>query len=121
MEHRWGVRTRLTRPVRIHCRGALPASAVLSDISVSGALLETSVPYALHSRLEVHLFPMGSRHAAVEAVVVRVGQFGLGVEWTVLAPQSVQCLLNEVAQVDAVPDGRAPEYVREPRPKRSAN
>jgi len=118
MEHRWGVRTRLARPVRIHSRGALAASAVLSDISVSGALLQTSAPFALHSRLEVLLFPPESRHPSVEAIVVRVGQFGLGVEWTVLAPLSVQCLLSEVAQIDAVSHGPAPKYARASRPKR---
>ena len=119
MEHRWGIRTCLARPVRVRSSGALAAPAVLSDISVSGALLQTSAPFALHARLEVQLFPPGSGYSSVEATVVRIGRFGMGVEWTVLAPQSVQRLLSEAAESEAPSDAEPAKYAKAPRPTRA--
>jgi hypothetical protein len=96
MEHRWGNRICLARPVRVRSRNALAGPATLCDISVSGALLRTAAPFGLHSWIEVEFSPFRARHPAVEAVVVRIGQDGLGVEWIELAPLTVRHLLHEL-------------------------
>jgi hypothetical protein len=98
MEHRWGNRICLVRPVRVRSRHALVGAALLCDISVSGALLRTAAPFGLHSWIEVELFPFRARFQPVEATVVRIAPDGLGVEWLELAPLSVRHVLNELVQ-----------------------
>jgi hypothetical protein len=96
MEHRWGSRICLARSVGVRSRNALAGTAVMCDISVSGALLRTAAPFDLHSWIEVEFFPSSARQQAVEGTVVRVGPDGLGVEWIELAPLTVRHLLHEL-------------------------
>jgi hypothetical protein len=95
------------------------ALAVLHDISVSGAFLQTTTPFGLHCQIEVEFFPFRARHEAAQATVIRVVREGLGVEWTELAPLSVRHLLRELAQGDLASHAGEETSARVPRPERA--
>ncbi len=118
MEHRWGSRIFLARSVRVRSHDALVGQALMCDISVSGAFLRTTVPFGLHSWIEVEFFPFRTRHQAVEATVVRVVADGLGVEWAELAPLSVRHLLHELVQ-DGPPGEEEMSRASVARPERA--
>jgi hypothetical protein len=118
MEHRWGNRICLVRPVRVRSRNALIGAALMCDISVSGALLRTAAPFGLHSWIEVEFFPFRTRYQPVAATVVRIAPDGLGVEWLELAPLSVRHVLNELVQ-DRPAGNQAVSRVSLARPERA--
>src|SRR3954462_15092220 len=93
MEHRGGQRVVVTRPVRLRGPTSVTARAFLRDLSVSGAFIETAVPFVAHSRVHVQLFDLRSA-GLVEGVIARVEPSGIAVEWCELAPAGVQSVLD---------------------------
>ena len=100
MDHRWGERIQVDFPVRLTAHPFAKRDGRLTDLSVSGAYIKTSVLIRLRSRLEVTLLASPwARHEAVvvEAYVARRYREGLGIEWCEFAPTPVGSLLHSVA------------------------
>jgi hypothetical protein len=115
MDHRWGERIRVDFPVRIMAHPFAKRDGRLTDLSVSGANIHTTVPIRPRSRLEVTLLkaPWARQHAAVIcAYVTRRYWDGVGVEWCEFAPEAVDSLLRSVAR-------RPYAFSRQPTPRAS--
>jgi len=124
MEHRWGERTTLDRPIRIDCRSQATAVAVLRDASVSGAFLCTSARLALLTTVEITLLGRGRTTESIEALVVRSAPDGFGLEWAEIAPRAIVDLLSAPLRiaadaVDSQPLWESSAVVDPPSPARS--
>jgi hypothetical protein len=100
MEQRWGERIQVDFPVRLMAHPFAKRDGRLTDLSVSGAYIETSVLIRLKSRLVVTLLasPWARQDAAVlHAYVARKYRQGVGIEWCEFAPAPVGSLLRTVA------------------------
>lgn len=96
MEHRWGNRREISRPVHIGTRGGLLARGRICNVSISGAFIVTPLPAALFSYVQIQFTAMieGERKStAVEGQVVRKDATGFGIEWCEFAPESVRALV----------------------------
>ena len=81
MEHRWGEREDVSIPVHMRWRqryGA--ATGEITDISASGAWIQTKAELPPMALVEVDMLAAGSRRA-VEGYVVRKNSGGYGIEW----------------------------------------
>jgi hypothetical protein len=93
---RFGERTRVNFPVTL-AAGELTAAGVLRDVSISGALIESSLDLPLFTNLVVTL-PARAAHAApreLAACVVRHAAAGMGVEWRDMACPTLRALLAD--------------------------
>jgi hypothetical protein len=100
MEHRWGQRKAVHKLVRVRTRAGVAAQGHITNMSISGAFVNTPLPVPLLSVIEVSFNGApGKRRAVtvVEAQVVRKTAEGLGLEWCELAPAA----------------GRAPDEIRD--------
>ena len=96
MEHRWGNRHEISRPVRLGTRGGIAARGRICNISLSGAYVVSPLPVSLFSYVRVQFTAMlnGKRTgAAVEGQVVRKDATGIGIEWSEFAPAAVRALV----------------------------
>jgi hypothetical protein len=96
MEHRWGNRHEISRPVRLWTRGGIVARGRICNVSISGAFVVSPLPVSLFSYVQVQFTAMlnGKRTAtAVEGQVVRKDATGFGVEWCEFAPEAVRALM----------------------------
>lgn len=112
MDHRWGERIQLDFPVRLMAHRFAKRDGRLTDLSVSGAYIETSVLIRPNSRVEVTLLtnPWARQEAdVVQAYVARRYREGVGIEWCEFAPAPVSFLLRTVAR-------RPYAFHRRPRP-----
>jgi hypothetical protein len=101
MEHRWGERLEVTLPVRIRAAYGLVGSGRVINFSVSGALVATSLPVALLSRVRVSFV---SAHrprsrtrissSTFEGLVVRRHAAGFAVEWCDFGTDEMVALAN---------------------------
>jgi hypothetical protein len=101
MDHRWGERIQVDFPVRLMAHPFAKRDGRLTDLSVSGAYIETSVMIRPNSRLEITLLtnPWARREGAVlQAYVARRYREGVGIEWCQFAPEAVGSLLRTVAR-----------------------
>jgi len=101
MDHRWGERIQVDFPVRLMAHPFAKRDGRLTDLSVSGAYIQTSVSIRPNSRLEVTLLtnPWARQEAAVlQAYVARRYREGVGIEWCEFAPAPVGSLLRSVAR-----------------------
>ena len=81
MEHRWGQRKNVSIPVRLRWRqryGA--ATGEITNISASGAWIQTNAGLPPLALLEVDMLAAGGR-GAIAAYVVRKSSGGYGIEW----------------------------------------
>jgi hypothetical protein len=92
IEHRWGSRVHLMKPVTIETNQATDAAARLRNASLSGAFIETALQPALYSRVTI-LAPYATDEP-VEAWVVRADGAGVGIEWMEPAVETVVAILN---------------------------
>jgi hypothetical protein len=77
MEHRWSVRTSVSRDVTVECPRMGQVQGSLRDVSLGGAFIETgSVTLPLDA--PIALWFVGSRRYCVEAMVVRLTPKGAG-------------------------------------------
>jgi hypothetical protein len=104
MEHRWGCRTLIDKPVRIAAATHI-STARLRDISASGAFLCTHLTAAFRGRVQVQfqLPSNGTSECTVEALVARKAPDGIGVEWMPFSPTSVSHIIQAYSR-DRQPD-----------------
>jgi PilZ domain len=99
MEHRHGHRREIDVAVTVRTRGGVVGQGRLRDASASGARLETELPLAIHSVIDVVLpFAEKGRAAkrpALQAEIVRQTGSGFGVAWTEFAPQQLPALYEQ--------------------------
>jgi len=110
MEHRWGERVQVDFPIRVTAHPFAVRDGRLTDLSVSGASIESEFELRLLSRVEVSIIlPMWPKHEAptIAAYVSRKFKKGIGVEWCEFAPDAVSRLLRVVIT-------RPHAYVRRP-------
>ncbi len=96
MEHRWGHRREINRPIHLVTRGGLGARGRISNVSISGAYILSPLPAQLFSYVAIQFTAMlnGKRTTtAVEAQIVRKDESGFGVEWCEFAPEAVRALV----------------------------
>jgi hypothetical protein len=94
MEHRWGQRQPVNRPVHIRTQGGLAGRGCVRDLSVSGAFIATSLPVAQFSCVEIQ-FRQKDGFATVtclEGEVVRTANDGFGIEWRQFGANEVLAL-----------------------------
>ena len=122
MEHRWGNRHEISRPVRLGTRGGIAARGRICNISLSGAYVVSPLPVSLFSYVRVQFTAMlnGKRTGtAVEGQVVRKDATGIGIEWSEFAPAAVRALIMAppFRLTEAPHLLSAWEVVRRPRPQ----
>ena len=100
MEHRWGQRFDVDILVRVHSRPYAVRTGRLTDVSVSGGFIVSSVELRELRRLQIalvlpHRFSQAT--PVISAYVARRHRDGIGVEWCDFAPQVVVELLRSPA------------------------
>jgi hypothetical protein len=116
MEHRVGHRLTIHEKVLFRLGSAAPIAAVLTDISVSGAFVQT--PTRLSESMAAQIrwpasdasTPKSAR--AVAAWVVRRSPTGYGIEWADFAPRSVCLRLNRYWLREALAGLAEPDTTR---------
>jgi len=106
VEHRWGRRKATHQRVQILTVGGLSARGYITDISVSGAFVRTSLPARLLSTVQISLVTDSARLQAlgtVAAQVVRKTPDGVGIEWYEQAPGWVDALAITSAELRDLP------------------
>jgi hypothetical protein len=101
MEHRWGERLEVALPVRIRAPYGLVGSGLVTNFSVSGAFIATTLPVAPLSQVRVS-FRFGRRAARImhldgstfAAQVVRHNAAGFAVEWCEFGTEDVVAFAN---------------------------
>ncbi len=96
MEHRWGHRHEISRPVHLGTGSGIAARGRICNVSISGAFVVAPLPVSLFSYVEVQFTAMlnGKRtFTCVEGQVVRKDATGFGVEWCEFAPEAVRALV----------------------------
>jgi hypothetical protein len=101
MEHRWGERLEVAVPVRIRAPYGLVGSGLVTNFSVSGAFIATTLPVAVLSKVRVS-FRFGRRAAQIMqlgsstfvAQVVRQNAAGFAVEWCDFGTEDVVAFAN---------------------------
>jgi PilZ domain len=99
MEHRWGERVQVDFAVRVTAHRYAVRDGRLTDLSVSGALVEAEFAARALSRVRVAIdLPLWPKHESpvVEAYVVRKNKYRMGLEWCEFAPDAVRELLRAV-------------------------
>jgi hypothetical protein len=83
MEHRWGVRRPCRARVCVSAGSAIAGMGRLTNVSMSGAFLETALPLPQFSQIAIAVLHADGRRHAVEltATVVRTTRDGVGIEW----------------------------------------
>ena len=100
MEHRWGKRRPLILPVRLLGPGRLCAIGCLTDISLSGAYVQTLAALAPMSRITIEVARGPSAEPLqLRARVVRQGHGGVGAEWEEFAAGALDEIVETSAQV----------------------
>ena len=96
MEHRWGNRHEVSRPVHLGTRNGIAARGRICNVSMSGAFVVSPLPVGLFSYVQVQFTAMlnGKRTStSVEGQVVRLDATGFAIEWCELAPDVVRALV----------------------------
>jgi hypothetical protein len=101
MEHRWGERLELALPVRIRAPYGLVGVGLVTNFSVSGAFIATTLPVASLSQVRVS-FRFGRRAARTMDMdgstfagqVVRHNAAGFAVEWCEFGTDDVVAFAN---------------------------
>jgi hypothetical protein len=84
MEHRWGERKAIDVPVRFVALPATIGAGRITNVSMTGAFMETQSPVRLLCMLYVemiHLPKLEGRKRRLSASVVRRTPLGVGIEW----------------------------------------
>lgn len=106
MEHRWGERFPLNVTVRLNAGSTVVLGLRMSNVSVSGGLVDTDVLIPVFSHVVVefeltgHSGPLKQR---VPAYVVRHGRDGVGLEWQEFAPRAIVGLLETSLRISTAP------------------
>jgi hypothetical protein len=96
MEHRWGNRHEISRPVRLDTRSGIVARGRITNVSISGAYIVSPLPAPVFSHLHVQFRAMIDGHRAMttlEGQVVRRDGVGFAIEWSEFAPDIIRALV----------------------------
>jgi hypothetical protein len=99
MDTRWGERIQVDFPVRMTAHRFAVRKGRLTDLSVSGASIESNFEPRLQSRIEIAMVsPLRPKYKSpvVVGYVTRRHKEGIGVEWCEFAPQVVSELLRNI-------------------------
>jgi hypothetical protein len=98
-EHRWGARIRVNVPVRVSSPSETAIDGRIRDLSLSGALVATTLAAPLNSRIAVTLALSSPAQidAVIEAHVTRRDNGDVGIEWCQFAPAAVKDLLRSAS------------------------
>lgn len=105
MEHRWGRRVPVQLNVGLRIEPLAATSAVMRDISVSGAFIATPLPPPVFSQVHVELmltYENRQERYELPAYVVRHTADGIGIEWAELAPAAI-CRQLRLSETGAAP------------------
>jgi hypothetical protein len=83
--------------VHLWAPGGVAAPGQLRNISISGALVQSSLPVALFGRIRLRVAPPGGPGKGkwtTEAQVVRLDGNGFAVEWCEFAPSLARALIR---------------------------
>lgn len=102
MEHRLGTRMPISLPVKLHHPGKTPALGRMTNVSLSGAYVQTSVDLEPLACIEIGWKQLVPEPAAVEpaavpcvaAFVTRVAADGVALEWLEFAPAVIRQLMR---------------------------
>lgn len=93
MDHRWGNRIAVDLPIRVmHPGMSRCESGRLSNISLGGALLESSLDSNIGARLQVSISRCSGDtyyESVIDAFLVRKTGSVIGIEWAEFAPIDV--------------------------------
>jgi len=106
MEHRWGERQQVNRPVQIRTRGGLVGQGNVRDLSVSGAFVATSLPVALFSCVQLQFRAQqdgACKTASLEGDVVRTDVDGFGIEWRHFGAKEILALARQISSREDEP------------------
>lgn len=118
MEHRWGRRIQSDMLIQLKYGSCVVLRARLTDLSLTGAGVDTRNPLPLAAHVDVQFVlarPRSSKLHSVPAHVVRHTEHGLAVEWCEFAPRPIRLLMAvlrmrtgrtsgpELAQLASVP------------------
>jgi hypothetical protein len=120
MEHRWGNRHEVSRPVRLATRSGTAARGQIRNVSVSGAFIASALDVGLFSDVRVQfttLLDSAVTTTMVEGQVVRKSSTGFGIEWRELEPEAVSALVVQSTEYR----GAALHPHPEPRQRPSRN
>jgi PilZ domain len=101
MEHRWGERVPINFPVRLKSHPFIKRDGRLTNLSVSGAYIETAAHLRTLGRIEVSIpASRWTKHegSVISGYVMRKYPRGFGIEWCEFAPASVSRLLRTVVK-----------------------
>jgi hypothetical protein len=99
MEHRWGQRVTLEVPVRLYLDDTALGRGLLRNVSISGALIETSLDFPAFSNIVVALTGVekaGPQIHELAASVVRRLPAAIAVEWRDMACPAVVALMERI-------------------------
>jgi hypothetical protein len=101
MEHRWGERLTVTLPVRIRAAYGLVGAGMVTNFSVSGAFIVTTLPVALLTRVRVSFASahrsrrrMRAPRPTFAGLVVRSDAAGFAVEWSEFGVAEILAFAN---------------------------
>ena len=89
MEHRFGRRFRCGTTVRLSAGAGVTGRGRLTNVSLSGAYLETSLPLPLFATVEIRSDAGRDTPVELVASVVRRDARGVGVEWCETPSRSI--------------------------------
>lgn len=94
MEHRWGKRSLVDIPVTLHLGSGTAVNARMTNVSLSGALLQTEVRVPVFSQalVELELCDPRPHTEFVPGYVVREAVDGVGLEWNEFSPSVIENL-----------------------------
>jgi hypothetical protein len=95
VEHRWGERLSVHTRVALRVQGGSRGIGYIRDVSISGALVVTSLRASPMSSVRVALAARHSKlTASIEGEVVRHTEDGFAIEWCELAPEGLRSLVH---------------------------
>lgn len=98
MEHRWGLRSAVDQAVHVWAPNGVAARGQLLNISISGALVRSSLPVQVLGRVKFRVTTSNCRGKpkwTAEAQIVRVENDGFAVEWCEFAPPAVRAVIRD--------------------------
>ncbi len=104
MEHRWGDRRQVILRVLLRHPDQRCAAGRLTNISLSGAYVQTRSEFTVFSRIEVAFD--AARHGLarlgpmrLQGRIVRRGKSGMGIEWEEFSPEELGKIVRVAASI----------------------
>jgi hypothetical protein len=101
MEHRWGERRRVALPVRIRAAYGLVGAGIMTNFSVSGAFVATTLPVRSLTRVSVSFASTQcarrrkpASRPTFDGLVVRSDAAGFAVEWCEFGAEEMLAFAN---------------------------